>query len=53
MRTITTSRASRTIGRVRRLWAELDYAQRRLLEIQTGIPIAAPEDRSTTRGQID
>lgn len=25
--------------RARQIWAELDYAQRRLLEIQTGIPV--------------
>jgi hypothetical protein len=28
-----------TIKRVRRVWAELDYAQRRLFEIRTGIPV--------------
>jgi hypothetical protein len=31
--------AHRAIRRVADIWAELDYAQRRLLEIQTGISI--------------
>jgi hypothetical protein len=29
----------RMISRVRSLWAEMDYAQRRLLEIRTGVPM--------------
>ena len=32
------SRARHTIRRIKHTWAELDYAQRRLFEIQTGIP---------------
>ena len=31
----------RMIGRVRSLWAEMDYAQRRLLEIRTGVPMGS------------
>ncbi len=31
----------RMIGRVRSLWAEMDYAQRRLLEIRTGVPMVS------------
>ena len=31
----------RMIGRARSLWAEMDYAQRRLLEIRTGVPMGA------------
>ena len=30
-----------TGARVRRVWAELDYAQRRLFEIRTGVPVLA------------
>jgi len=30
---------SRAIRRVARAWAEMDYAQRRLFEIQTGISV--------------
>lgn len=33
-----TSRVSRIAGRVKEIWAELDYAQARLLEIRTGVP---------------
>jgi hypothetical protein len=43
---ITESRARRAIGRVKRLWNELDYAQRRVLEIKTGVPFSTPEERS-------
>ena len=35
----TDSPARRTIDRVRQIWAELDYAQRRLLEIHTGVSL--------------
>jgi hypothetical protein len=38
MTTITESRGSRIIRRVAEILDELDYAQRRLLEIQTGVP---------------
>jgi hypothetical protein len=32
------SRTGRAISRLQQIWAELDYAQRRLFEIQTGVP---------------
>jgi hypothetical protein len=35
----------RMIGRVRSAWAEMDYAQRRLLEIQTGVLMGAARKR--------
>jgi len=31
--------APRTINRLARAWAEMDYAQRRLFEIRTGVPV--------------
>jgi hypothetical protein len=34
----------RTINRAKEIWAELDYAQRRLIELQTGIPVGARRD---------
>jgi hypothetical protein len=37
MRTTTGSRLIRTIGQVKEIWAEFDYAQRRLLEVQLGV----------------
>jgi hypothetical protein len=33
----TTSRSRRIIARLAQAWGEMDYAQRRLLEIRTGI----------------
>jgi hypothetical protein len=38
------SRVIRFIGRVRQVWAELDYAQRRLLEMRTGLDLGARRD---------
>src|ERR1700733_10217775 len=43
------SRASHTIRRISKTWAELDYAQRRLLEIQTGIPMTPERERTHAR----
>jgi hypothetical protein len=39
MTTGAPSRIQKTIGRIRAIWAELGYAQRRLLEVQTGLPL--------------
>ena len=39
MRTTTGSRLVRAIGQVKEVWAEFDYAQRRLLEVQLGVPV--------------
>ena len=36
MSVATTSRARRIVSRITATWSELDHAQRRLLEIQTG-----------------
>ena len=40
------TRISGTIARMKAIWSELDYAQQRLLEIQTGVPFITPEERS-------
>ena len=32
------SRTRRTFDRIKRVWSELGYANRRLLEIRTGVP---------------
>lgn len=37
MNATTTSRARRIASRITATWAELDYAQRRMLEIQSGM----------------
>ena len=34
------------IRRLRQKWAELEYAQRRLLEIRTGVPIVTAAERA-------
>jgi hypothetical protein len=49
----TATRIGRKIARVKAIWAELDYAQRRLLEMRTGVPFIAPEERrrSVLRGR--
>jgi hypothetical protein len=52
MRTTTGSRATRTIGRVKELWAEFDYAQRRLLEVRMGVPML-PSERPKMAASID
>lgn len=63
MRTATESRISHAIGRVKEIWDELDYAQRRLLEIRTGLPfgtgreladtLGKPPERSSTASRVD
>jgi hypothetical protein len=47
MRTTTKPRVSRIIAWLRDTWAELDYAQRRMLELSMAIPPPwLPPDRS-------
>ncbi len=46
---MTTSLQS-TIRRVREVWAELDYAQRRLVAIRTGIDITGQARRGRRAG---
>lgn len=42
----TTRRVRRTAHRIKAIWSELDYAQRRLFEIRTGIDIERRGKRS-------
>jgi hypothetical protein len=44
-----TAHTQQTIGRVRRIWHELDRAQRRLFEVRTGLEPADRSRPSTTR----
>ncbi|HTX12851.1 MAG TPA: hypothetical protein VME22_29815 [Solirubrobacteraceae bacterium] len=46
------SRARRIVRHLRETAAELDYAQRRLLEIRTGIPLTPETERALARVQI-
>jgi hypothetical protein len=39
MRTRVISRASRISAWLRETWDEMDYAQRRLIELRTGVPM--------------
>jgi hypothetical protein len=40
-----TNSHSGLISRVRHVWAEMDYAQRRLFEIRTGVPVSGRDQR--------
>jgi hypothetical protein len=52
MSTTKTSHVRRAIARVKKVWAELDYANRRALEIRTGIPFRTPEERSRSLARV-
>jgi hypothetical protein len=43
----------RTIRRVKRICAELDYANRRMLEIRTGIPFTEPHERVRPASSVE
>jgi hypothetical protein len=48
MNTTTASTISRFVRRVGQIWSELDYAQRRLLELRTGVPDLTRRERGTS-----
>jgi hypothetical protein len=48
----TTSRTRRIVRRITATWADLDYAQRRLLEIQTGTTGLTRDTRRRTRKSV-
>ncbi len=51
--TLTTkSRARRIVSRISSTWAELDYAQRRMLEIQSGVGGLTAHHGRRTRTQL-
>lgn len=45
----TASQIKRLVRRFRRVWAELDYAQRRVFEIRTGVPVGPGKGRRISR----
>jgi hypothetical protein len=45
MKTTNQSRSRRTFAAVREMLGELDYANRRSLELRTGVPFLKPEQR--------
>lgn len=48
----TASQANRRISRLKQLWVELDYVQRRVLENRTGVPFVTPEERRRSRARV-
>jgi hypothetical protein len=50
---LTAPRSQRRVDRVKRIWAELDYAQRRSLELQTGVPMGASKVRARIGRDFD
>jgi hypothetical protein len=40
-----TSRTRQTLSRAQQIWAELDYVQRRMFELRTGVPAVPRENR--------
>lgn len=53
MTTTKQTRAGRITGRIGSVLAELDYAQRRLLEIRTGVPMFGPGRRQRVASTVD
>ena len=43
----------RSITRIRKVWRELDYAQRRSLELRTGLSFDKPSSDPAQREEID
>lgn len=41
MLSTATSRTKRAFRRLKRLWMEMEYAQRRSFELRTGVPVGA------------
>jgi hypothetical protein len=50
---LTSTRNRRGIDRAKRIWAELDYAQRRSMELRTGVPMGAAERRARIGRNFD
>jgi hypothetical protein len=50
MNATTTSRARRIVSRITATWADMDHAQRRMLEIQTGVTGLTRQHGRRTRG---
>ena len=53
MTTIPTTRSMRAAARAHALFAELDYAQRRVLEMQIGVPTTPAPRRKGMLSQIE
>jgi hypothetical protein len=53
MRIPIKSRADRAVAWLRDIWVELDYAQRRMFELRTGIPPRQPPPRRTPIDELE
>jgi hypothetical protein len=53
MRTKLTSIASKIIPWLRETWAEMDYAQRRMIELRTGVPLLRMPPAHTEIDQLE
>jgi hypothetical protein len=51
-RKIMRNRSHQAVIRLRHIWNELDYSQRRLFEIRTGVPVTRPSRRPRDEHQI-
>jgi hypothetical protein len=47
------SHSHQVLTRVRRIWNELDYAQRRMFEIRTGLDATGPSSRRLNDHQTE
>lgn len=43
------TRTGQAVSRAQQIWAELDYAQRRLFELRTGVPSVPRQNRLGSR----
>ena len=50
---LTSTKTRRGLDRAKRIWAELDYAQRRSMELRTGVPMGATTRRARIGGDFD
>jgi BMFP domain-containing protein YqiC len=53
MATATKSNVRQATNRVKRVWAEMDYAQRRLFEIRTGVAVIDRSQRTSPAASVD
>ena len=51
--TAKTPRIQRRIDHAKRIWAELDYAQRRSVELRTGVPMGTSKTRARIGRDFD
>ncbi len=50
---MSTARGRRMLCRARQIWGELDYTQRRLFEVRTGVPTLTPQERARLQRRLD